>query len=200
MKINLIWDDKKGIGFHPGTSDGIYDENYFNRYVELGVSEIGCKITDMRTRLVKKWINEAVNILDFGIGSGIFLQTLGRGYGYDINPCGVSWLKERNIFFDPYDHNVVENICFWDTLEHVIDPINILNKVNNFVFMSIPIFDDLYSVLASKHFKPNEHFWYFTHDGLIQFMNHNGFLLEEYCNMEQDAGRQGIKTYVFQRK
>jgi hypothetical protein len=196
----LIWDDTYGVGFCPVISDGVYNESYYNRCLNMGLTETGSKIVDMRIGLVRKWIVPEETILDFGIGSGIFLQTFGSGNGFDVNPVGIKWLKERNAYVDPYKkEGTIDNICFWDSFEHIYYPLLIIKKIKSFIFMSLPIFSDRQTTLQSKHFRPDEHFWYFTHDGLILFMKNNNFNLMEFNKMEQEVGREDVNTYVFKR-
>ena len=68
------------------------------------------------------------------------------------------------------------------------------------MFISLPIFNNLSHVLSSKHFRRNEHFWYFTHDGLVHWFSENGFDFIEFTNEETKLGRDGILTYAFRRR
>ena len=54
--------------------------------------------------------------------------------------------------------------------------------------------------LASKHFKPNEHLWYFTDRGIKRFMFEHGFGFFGQNELETDAGREGIGSYAFKRR
>ena len=49
---------------------------------------------------------------------------------------------------------------FWDVLEHVENPESYFGWMRDgaVVFVSLPVFDDLNQVRASKHYRPNEHF------------------------------------------
>ncbi len=108
-------------------------------------------------------------ILDIGIGSGAFVKALDYAYGFDINPYAVAWLKEVGKYKDPYP---VDSMSFWDSLEHI---------------------------LRSKHFRPDEHCWYWTKQGLQRFMSNFDFSLLEYNLMETEIGREDIGTFVFVR-
>jgi hypothetical protein len=54
-------------------------------------------------------------------------------------------------------------------------------------------------IAQSRHFKPGEHYWYFTTAGLIAWFWKLGFTCREANSMETMAGREDIGTFVFQR-
>lgn len=74
-----------------------------------------------------------------------------------------------------------------------------VDRVKKFVFVSIPIFAHKEHVLRSKHFRPTQHFWYWTHDGFIRWMQERGFSCVEKNCMESELGREDIGTFVFAR-
>jgi len=144
-------------------------------------------------------------LLDVGIGSGAFIerrQAEGRTtYGYDVNPAGIKWLKERGLFKDPYDRRHRRYpMTLWDVLEHIRDFQGLLENVSEWLFLSLPIFRDAEHVLRSKHFRPQEHCWYFTRDGLVYAMKLCGFELVSESNVETDLGREDIGTFAFRRQ
>lgn len=136
-------------------------------------------------------------VCDIGVGGGRFVSEGGHE-GYDINPEAVAWLKEKGIYLDPYAAPV-DALTFWDSLEHIHDPRPLLNNCRKWAFISIPIFSDVSHALRSRHFRPDEHCWYFTTQGLVGFMETLGFALAGMCDMEIQRGRDGIKTFAFRR-
>lgn len=194
---SLIFYPEKGVGFYPVKCDGVYDESYFEKYKAYTDTEIGHKLNESRVDMVRRHYHGPV--VDIGIGCGDFVSACGDAFGYDINPAGIKWLKQRNLWSDPYNAKVTAITC-WDSLEHIEKPWELLNQVREWVFVSIPIFEDSGHILRSKHFRKDEHFWYFTHQGFIEFMNFYGFNMIEYSNMETEIGRDGIGSYVFRRK
>lgn len=173
-----------------------YDEGYWKNYRALDKAPTGDELTKMRLDLVAQhWSNWVV---DIGIGGGRFVHEHGLARGYDVNPHAVAWLKERDLWCDPYAQPVDAITC-WDSLEHIHDPGPLLGQVRRFVFVSLPIFSGPEHVLASKHFKREEHCWYFTRDGLARFMGRFGFVTISRNRMEQAAGREGIESFVFER-
>lgn len=167
-------------------------------------SEIGVYINDFRINFVTKYadlINTKKTICDVGIGCGQFLKKLPKNssYGYDVNPIAVDWLVNNNHWADPYTHTF-DIITFWDSLEHIPDFDKILFNARLLVFISMPIYTDLHDdLLSSKHLRKNEHFWYFTHLGLVNLMYKLGFALVAVSNKEQEYGREAISTFAFRR-
>ena len=189
----LKWLPSLGVGYYE-VKESPYDQSYFNKYVSYEGSEICTELNNSRVDLVKTYSSDYV--LDIGIGSGSFIKAHGKAYGYDINPAGVAWLKERDLYMEPKQ---VYAVTFWDSFEHIRNPADILNEVTGFVFMSIPLFNGVNHILRSKHFRKDEHYWYFTQTGLVTYMNNLGFLMLESNRMESDIGREDIGSFVFKR-
>lgn len=178
-----------------------YDEAYFQKYVGYENTDIANKINDFRTGITKKYCN---TLLDIGIGSGEFIKKSPvKTYGFDINETGIAWLKERDLYVDPYRDNLsdIQGYCFWDSMEHIPQPSTLLRylPMNSYVFISMPIFTNLLAIRSNKHYRPNEHYYYFSSDGLAAFLRMAGFGLIEISDGETQAGRQDIYTFVFRR-
>ena len=177
-----------------------YDDTYYQKYVNYNNTPIAKAINLHRTSITSKYCK---TLLDIGIGSGEFIEKSKiTVYGFDINKSGIKWLNERNLYKDPYNDNPqVEGYSLWDVLEHMPNPGKLLNRIQNncYVFVSIPIFTELIKVRQSRHYKPNEHYYYFSNMGLIDYMKNYGLVLLEVNNEESIAGRDNIITYVFQR-
>jgi len=67
-------------------------------------------------------------------------------------------------------------------------------------FVSLPIFRDAHHARTSKHFRPDEHYWYWTRAGFIWFAERCGFSVIEHNTMESLAGREDIETFVLARR
>jgi hypothetical protein len=194
----LVWNDEKGIGYLMPKGDGIYDHAYFEQYVERASTPIGKLLNEARVALVKKWTGSS-DVVDIGIGAGTFIESRGPGtFGYDVNPSGIRWLLDRELWWDPYQKDP-PNVTYWDSLEHMCRPEVLLAFVKFHAFVSIPIFTDLDHILSSKHFKPNQHIFYFTRNGFVRFFEDAGFRLLEENKMESELGREDISTFVFRR-
>jgi hypothetical protein len=177
-----------------------YGKQYFENYVEREDTEIANRLNEHRTQLAATYCN---CVLDIGIGSGEFIRKSKiKTYGYDINPYGVEWLQERGLFVDPYKEipEEIDGITLWDTLEHMKEPSTFLSALGQrTVIVSLPIFSDLFKIRQSKHYKPGEHFYYYTAEGIRDLFRHNGFHLLEISDGETLAGREDILTFVFKR-
>lgn len=179
-----------------------YDEKYFSYYNSLEDTNKCNQINQCRVKLVSKY--KYNHILDFGIGSGTFIKNFKNNiYGYDINLIGVKWLKDKNIYLNPFEqkHDHISSWTLWDVFEHLENPIKFLQilKKEDLLFMSIPIFVSFTNLEKSKHYKPNEHLFYFTHQGLIDFLRKYNLMLIEYNDIETKLGRENINTYVFKK-
>lgn len=178
-----------------------YDKDYFEKYIGYEDTQIAKQLNEYRTSLTQNFVN---CVLDIGIGSGEFIKKSSiKVYGYDINPHGVSWLKERHLYVDPYIvmPDEIEGISLWDTLEHIPEPHLLWDALREgqFVFVSIPIFPNLENIQENKHYRPNEHYYYFTFTGFVTYMKACGFKFIESNNNETKAGREGIWTFVFRK-
>jgi len=178
-----------------------YGENYFNHYVELYGTGIARQINCARVNLCRPYTDR---VLDIGVGALEFIDSMNKAglvcHGYDVNPIAEQQLKERGCWADPYeDNNGFDDMSFWDVLQHFPDPMKIIDRVNRYLFTSLPIFDSIDQIRMSKHFKPNEHLWYFTRSGFVFFMEQAGFSIVEYNESETLAGRESIGSFVFLR-
>lgn len=192
----LLWRTDLGIGYLESRGY-VYAEEYWQKYHTYENNGIGEKLTEFRSEFVAKHIDSFEYVCDVGIGSGQFIKHVGAK-GYDINPWAQQWLKDSGYFGDPYEQKF-EALTFWDVLEHIDNPELILSKSDN-IFMSIPLHENVNACLKSKHLRPDEHIWHFTHDGIVFFMNHYGFELVDQSDGEIKAGREAIMTYYFRRK
>ncbi len=193
----------EGVAYQKDMSKSVsYDKDYFENYVKRSNTEIARRLNAARTGLTEKYCTNC--ILDIGIGSGEFIESSKiKAYGFDINPYGVNWLKERGLHVNPYEWlpDEVQGISLWDTLEHMKNPQELFTKLRPgvFVFISLPTFEDVFAVRSSKHFKPNEHYYYFSIPGMIKFMQDSGFAYLEHNDEETKAGREGITAFAFQK-
>lgn len=193
----LLWSDELGYGWHTREPMS-YDGDYWDSYVERDASPMGAALTKARIDLVRRFMgHEAQKVVDIGIGGGRFVDQLSCK-GFDVNDRAIMWLDDRNSFLNPYWQDV-DSITCWDSLEHIAQPELLIDGVNRFVFVSMPIYRDQEDCLNSKHYKPGEHIWYFTANGLIQYMDKLGFECLLVDDVETSLGREGITSFVFKR-
>ena len=193
---SLVWVADPGIGYLPLDGAQPYDESYFAKYAGYAETDVGRRLNAARMALVARhWDGPLV---DVGIGCGQFVAARPMTQGYDVNPAGIAWLNERDLWCDPYAQDV-RAACFWDSLEHITDPAPLLANVRDKAFVALPIFRDMQHALGSKHFRPDEHCWYFTERGFVAFMDAHGFRLVEVTDDEMRIGREDILSFAFER-
>ncbi|MFL9499195.1 methyltransferase domain-containing protein [Rhodopseudomonas palustris] len=201
---NLTWWPEIGVGYYPvPPGDGVYNRAYFERYRELESSQIACRLNYERCALVARHYSGPV--VDVGVGAGTFIKTrelleAPTTYGFDVNPAAVEWLKARKLYMPVRELEGVRAVTFWDSLEHIPDFHAIVNRVTEWVFVALPIFTDASHVLASKHYRRDEHVWYFTADGLTAHFDMLGFEVREANANESAIGREGIMSFAFRRR
>jgi hypothetical protein len=198
---HLTWWPQIGIGYYP-VEVGLapYDQDYFDSFDRKARTDLGYALMQARCDFIERHYCET--LIDVGIGSGAFIelrQQCGRPTcGYDVNPAGIRWLKERSLLADPYQVSF-DAMTLWDVLEHVTDFDVLIANVRQWLFVSLPIFNDGEHVLRSKHFKPAEHCWYFTREGLVLALYMCGFGLISESMIETELGREDIGTFAFRR-
>jgi hypothetical protein len=199
----LIWHPATGIGWYDvkaGTTP--YNQDYFEKYRKYSQTELGRKLNSARLDFVARHYRGA--LCDVGIGCGQFIETRRRDrkqntYGWDVNPAGMAWLEERNLLVDPYLVKFPA-ITLWDVLEHIPHFIPLLDNAKEWVFVSLPVFSCREHIEDSKHFRKDEHVWYFTANGLIWLFDQLGFDLAEHNHMETELGREDIDSFAFKRR
>lgn len=194
VETELVWWPAKGFGFHAPNAAFPYDASYLEHKKARENTEVGRLLIQQRCKFVGRF---GLHVVDVGVGAGAFVRAC-ECYGYDVNPQVIEWLKETGKWHDIYK-NKIDTACFWDSLEHMLTPESALVNVTNEVFISMPIYASAEHALRSKHYKPNEHLWYFTEPGLIGWMQKQGFWLLERNNDEERYGREGIGSYRFSR-
>jgi hypothetical protein len=193
----LLWSDELGYGWHPRQPMS-YEGDYWDSYVERDASPMGKALTQARIDLVRGFMgHEAHKVVDIGIGGGRFVEEM-NCLGFDVNDKAIEWLDDNNRLVNPYWQDV-DSITCWDSLEHIPDMEALLDRVRRFVFVSMPIYKDQSDCLKSKHYKPGEHIWYFTTNGLIQYMDKLGFECLLVDDRETQIGREGILSFAFRR-
>jgi len=165
LNDTLLWSEEKGQGFHTRPAMR-YEGQYFAHYQKLDATPMGGLLTKARCELVSKYC-PPVETTDIGIGGGRYVQQSG-GCGYDVCADAVTWLHSEGAYFDPYVDGAYAITC-WDSLEHIPEPEKLLAQVTNWLFVSMPIYEDMADVLQSKHYKPGEHLHYFTQEGFLRW-------------------------------
>lgn len=194
----MIWVPQRGMGYFPcDPTHAPYNEEYFAKYKSYEDTEVGRALNNFRVDFTNGCFGEGTVVVDVGIGSGTFVQSRPNTLGFDVNPAGVEWLKAQSLYSDPYDG--CDYATFWDSLEHIPQPSSILQCIRKALIVSIPIFRNSEHAISSKHFRKDEHYWYFTREGLVNFMKAHNFEVKAHSCMESIIGREDIETFYFKR-
>lgn len=196
LEDTFLWSPSKGQGFHTRPAM-LYGGEYFANYQKLDATKMGGLLTKARVELVKKYLNPA-EVVDIGIGGGRFVEE-SQGMGYDVCPDAVKWLQSTYSYCDPYGSEEVRAITCWDSLEHIPEPEKLLERVKEWLFVSIPICETASEWIESKHMKPGEHIHYFSLQGFIRWCGEQGFECQEVNWAETELGREGIASFAFKR-
>ena len=183
----------RGVAYQYDMKTVKYNGEYFDKYQNYKGTKIADKLNECRVTLVSKYTTDP--ILDIGIGSGEFIENCEDSFGYDINPKAIEWLKDRELFRDDFES--FNAFTMWDVIEHIETPEDYFSKMSGHLFCSLPIFEDLDKIRDSKHYRPDEHLYYFTEKGFISWMSLHGFRCVASTNMETKAGREDILSFVF---
>lgn len=202
MKKLLSWDSDKQVGYYPVTEPW-YNDEYFEASIANSKSKIADALNKFRVEIVNKYIDGKV--LDFGCGCGQFIEYRGNSLGFDICPKAISELRKKGNYLDFWNGGMnganIDGITMFDVLEHIRNPELALSQIKcRWLIISIPVFESKKAALKSKHFKPKEHFWYFSHKSIVSLLNENGFELIECRDDETRIGRPEIQTFVFRKK
>ncbi len=198
----LVWFREEGVGYVHPVEPIPYGKEYFDEYVERSRLRASDVLMSIRLSLIDN--HYSGEIVDVGAGALTFVEYMrqcGRTdiKGYDVNPYSVQTLVNSGLYRNPFIGPKPEALTMWDVLEHMNDPEAIIRRAERWVFLSLPIFKNADRARSSRHYKPNEHIWYFTERGLIELFRKCGFTCEEISDKESESVRVGIKSYAFRR-
>lgn len=197
---DLMICERNGCAYQADMSVSVpYDEAYFDKYSGYEGSEIAVRLNSGRVAFVNAWVGSETYVLDIGIGCGEFIKSRPKTFGKDVNEKAIAWLKANGKWAESLW--AFQAFTFWDVLEHVRQPNDYFRQIHigSHVFFSMPIFDDLRRIRESKHYRPNEHYMYFTERGFIDWMAMYGFRLLATSDFETVAGREDILSFAFHR-
>lgn len=201
---DLMLAEARGVAWQRkmGAARVAYDAKYLAKFEDYD-PRIAAQVNAGRSALLQRHLPAGAKVLDYGAGDGGFMQAAaGAGFavrGFEVIPEVATQLKEKGLWGDNPEHH--DATCFWDVLEHLDDPELILRQVQKgkWIFVSIPIFTDLRQIRQSRHYRPGEHLYYFTEQGLVDWLALWGFRLLEISRHEIDAGREAIGAFAFIR-
>ena len=177
----------------------VYDLEYHLKFVERANTELGKRIYQARWRLIEKHCYGKFTLLDYGCASGAFHRSGNNGfecYGFDINPsCGFTEMPSE----------AIDILTLWDVIEHLPAPIWVIKEWKpEFIFIATPNIDAAPNdIKAWKHYRPDEHLYYFNLKGLSAMLMALGYEILEH-NFDEGALRdskcpEAILTVVARR-
>ena len=169
-----------------------YSDDYFLHYKLYVKTQRSNDICQARWTFIASHVALVdKNLLDYGCGVGTFgkwwKEDYPKIYGYD------PYFRPDHSFLDVD----IDIITLWDSLEHM-SRLEILPLIGaKYIFISMPIIDDVKCIATWKHFVPNEHLWYFTTKALIRLFRKWGYELTETSDFESLLRSPGIKSFFF---
>lgn len=197
-KINKLEKIDEGYWFYP-VKEFVYGQDYLKKYMDYAETSMGEKLLEIRLDIIKSY----THLLDIGVGSGHIIDNKKNSKGFDVNPVMIKKLKAEKRWCNPYkeDLNQFDVITFFDSFEHIEKPEILLNKITTqTLVIAIPIFRNKQHLLKSKHYRPDEHFHYFTKKGFLSYMKNLGLHCLKISESEIDLGREDIYTFTFSRR
>ena len=181
-----------------------YDAAYLARFDSPAYTQspAAMAVRAGRRELVARHLAKGASVLDVGAGAGLFVwDARGAGYdarGFDVMAPAADRLRAQGLYAEELGDFAA--VTLWDSLEHMED-CGIVRKVRKggLLFASLPVFEDLNAIRASKHYKPGEHLYYWTAAGFVAYMALRGFRLLESSDHETRAGREAIGAFAFIR-
>jgi SAM-dependent methyltransferase len=182
-------DDPAALGrVYAGLADRVYDSEDRNRRVDA----------DAHLDLVRSYHAPPAPALDIGCATGVFAARA-QAAGYQATGIDAShWAIERarmrgsgavfregsleSASFAPESYRI---ITLWDVLEHVHSPVEVLERVREwlspggFLFLSLPNADSMVAKAMGKRWVLllREHLWYFSPDTISRLLSRSGFTL-----------------------
>lgn len=142
------------------------------------------KIAKLRLKKYASFIPARSKILDIGAGNGAFVDQA-RAEGHDA--YGADFTNHPYIYKGSFDQlhfptEFFDVITLHDVFEHLIDPAKSLQEIRRILKPGgrlVIDFPDYFKPEGRHHWRPIQHLWYFTEEGLIQFLESNHIGISE---------------------
>lgn len=195
-----------GVAYQSDMAAGrvAYGDDYFAKVSAYEDTEIARAVNHGRVAMLARHLKPHTWVLDYGAGTGAFVRAAVaarfHANGFEVMPKAANRLRDDFLYAS--DPSGFDAVTAWDVIEHIDEPAKLLRAVREgcFLFVSLPILDDLANVRRSKHFRPGEHLYYFTAAGFVGWMALYGYHLLEQSAHETEAGREGIGAFAFRRQ
>jgi len=146
-----------------------YNIDYWDKMIRQN-SPTAKQISKVRWNFVRP--AKAKRVLDFGSGPGFFRAF--RPVGIEVDTFDINPYPQTGIL-----HEVYDLITFWDVMEHFEDLEEFFKKIDasgaKYVALTIPVMKEGLDLMSWKHYKPGEHFHYFSEEELIKVFKDKNF-------------------------
>lgn len=139
-----------------------------------------------RTRWFKSYISQG-SVLDVGSGEGIFGKMLGNKFKVTNLEYPEAKVRNKSVikadFLSWKAKEKFDGVIFLESLEHVINPVQYLEKASSllknkgYIFVEYPKFSSLESQILGKYWLQRDiprHLFHFSEDGLRNIANRAG--------------------------
>lgn len=193
----------------------LYPPNYFGENSAENFINRAASAVFRMERLHKVKTNSRAGgaALDIGCGDGKFLASLPDGwqrYGYEPSELGKSLLAGKEEIklidlFEPLAKNNFDIITFWQSLEHIDNPVETLTRAkellseDGYIFISVPNFSSLQASIFKGHWfhlDPMRHRVHYRLDTLKDIAEASGLELIERDTFSFEYGPFGIMQSI----
>lgn len=191
-KFSLQYCTFCAIGFTtpmPKQLAGYYSQNYWSEKTFLGKSKalLYAFFQKRRVRFVSEFLPDGT-ILDVGAGEGIFADQASPRYTVTSLDAPFANVQNASVmkkdFLQWKTMKCFDALVFWESFEHVGDPLAFLRKSHKLLtkqgllFIEYPRFMSVESRLFGRdwvHIDMPRHLMHFTEAGLVQLLKQEGF-------------------------
>lgn len=203
---DLMICEERGVAYQIDMASGrvSYGNDYLKKVDGYADTDVSRKVNAGRCEMLARHLKPQASVLDIGAGSGAFISAARAAgfmaYGYEVMPAAADRLRSGGMYTESTDG--FDALTFWDSIEHMDEPAKWFSGLRDGVkvFVSLPLFEDLWSIRGSKHYRPGEHLQYFTAWGFTSWMQQQGFIGLEFSAHETDAGRENIGAFAFEKR
>jgi len=170
-----------------------YNLNYWDKMIRQN-SPTAKEINKIRWNFIKPV--KPKSVLDYGSGCGFFRAF--RPVGIECDTFDINNYPQSGINKEKYDL-----VCFWDVIEHFKDLneiFTVLEKVKAFnIAFTVPALQIDTVLELWKHYKPGEHFHYFSDDKWDNLFLEHGYK-KIRSGYPECPPRSDIYSAIFKRK
>ena len=143
-----------------------------------------CRISQIRLNAYADYIKPAAKLLDIGSSNSAFvhvarsrgIDSIGIEMGLDIGDDAVT--IRGNIKDSDLAENSFDFITLHDVIEHIVDPLAVLEKIkyicrpDGILIIDLP---NYWTEAGRHHWRPVQHLWYWNEDQMCEVLEAVGF-------------------------